>query len=319
MNPLPHFVDARDGLRLAVYELGPVDGPTLVCVPGLFSNHTVWLGTRGVGLGRAAAEAGYRVITYDPRGHGASERLLGYDRWRFEDWWRYDLPAVLDYACRTQQRGAPRTLRGPQGSVGGGLQAASAPRLGEGSLQVVAHSAGGAALLCALADDGALQTQVRSICLLATPAPLRRLPRYAFAMSASLLAQGLGAFPSRRCRLGSEDEPPQVMAQWMRWNLPGGWLADDGRDMLARCATVSTPYLALAGVGDTLWAPPEACWALLQKSGAGLRRFQSYGRSSGYQLDYGHATLLTSAAARREVWPQVLGWLSQHLRPSSAG
>ncbi|WP_435771497.1 alpha/beta fold hydrolase [Nocardioides sp. SYSU DS0651] len=56
-----------DGLTLAVYEEGPLDAPTVLCVHGYPDNHHVWDGV-------AAELAGtFRVVRYDVRGAGRSD------------------------------------------------------------------------------------------------------------------------------------------------------------------------------------------------------------------------------------------------------
>src|SRR3954452_2767040 len=64
-------VQSADGTRLAVFESGNPAGPVLVAVHGYPDNHTTWDGI--------AAELGdrYRVITYDVRGAGASDKPTG--------------------------------------------------------------------------------------------------------------------------------------------------------------------------------------------------------------------------------------------------
>lgn len=58
-----------NGVRLFYQQQG--DGPDVVLVHAVTSNQAVWM---FAGLPDALAEAGYRVTTYDLRGHGASER-----------------------------------------------------------------------------------------------------------------------------------------------------------------------------------------------------------------------------------------------------
>lgn len=62
------FVTSTDGVRLAVHESGNATGPVLVAVHGFPDNHAVWDGM--------AAELGdhFRVVTYDVRGAGASDK-----------------------------------------------------------------------------------------------------------------------------------------------------------------------------------------------------------------------------------------------------
>ena len=61
------YVDAHDGTRLAVYEEGDPDGPTVVLVHGWPDSHTLWDGVVSLLAER------HRVIRYDNRGAGASD------------------------------------------------------------------------------------------------------------------------------------------------------------------------------------------------------------------------------------------------------
>ena len=60
------YIAARDGTRLAVYEQGNPDGPTIVLVHGWPDSHVLWDGV-------VASLAGkYRIVRYDSRGSGGS-------------------------------------------------------------------------------------------------------------------------------------------------------------------------------------------------------------------------------------------------------
>lgn len=61
-RPAPRFVDSTDGARIAVYEQGNTDGPTVVLVHGWPDSHVVWDGV--------AAELAdhFHVVRYDNRG-----------------------------------------------------------------------------------------------------------------------------------------------------------------------------------------------------------------------------------------------------------
>jgi pimeloyl-ACP methyl ester carboxylesterase len=58
-----------DGTRLYYQQAGA--GPDVVLIHAVTSNQAVWVFT---GVADAVANAGYRVTTYDLRGHGASDR-----------------------------------------------------------------------------------------------------------------------------------------------------------------------------------------------------------------------------------------------------
>lgn len=73
--------------RLAVHESGPADGQPVVCLHGLTGTHDYVL-LRS----RILQRAGYRVISYDARGHGLSSAAAEYTYATLLD----DLEAVVD-------------------------------------------------------------------------------------------------------------------------------------------------------------------------------------------------------------------------------
>ena len=273
---------AGDGVRLAVHRLGPEAGTPVVLLPGAFTNHRFWLGTKGTGFARALAATGREAWILDPRGQGESQKSSRTDRWEFRDWVVHDVPAILEAASA------------------GGKRAF-----------LVGHSAGGAAALAALAAAPPLRGKVRGLLLLATPAPVLGPGRRLGALFVRGLSLALGRFPARRLRLGSEDELPRVMAQWMRWNLRGEWRWRGGPDLLERLAEVEVPAFGAAGSGDRLFAPPALCRRLLEALGSPDQTFREFGRAAGCSEDFGHAGLVVSRAAPREVWPALLDWLER--------
>ena len=60
------FVDSADGVRIAVYEQGNPNGPTLVMAHGWPDSHVLWDGV----VARLADR--FRIIRYDNRGVGKS-------------------------------------------------------------------------------------------------------------------------------------------------------------------------------------------------------------------------------------------------------
>ena len=60
------FVDSVDGVRIAVYEQGNPDGPTVVMVHGWPDSHVLWDGVVPLLADR------FRIIRYDNRGVGKS-------------------------------------------------------------------------------------------------------------------------------------------------------------------------------------------------------------------------------------------------------
>lgn len=70
--PSPVFVLADDGLRLATYSVGEEGAPTVLAVHGFASNAVLNWETSG--WLRTLIRAGYRVVAFDQRGHGTSEK-----------------------------------------------------------------------------------------------------------------------------------------------------------------------------------------------------------------------------------------------------
>lgn len=83
------FVQSSDGVRIAVFEHGDPDGPTLVLVHGHSDTHRVWDESAALLADR------FRIVAYDLRGAGESDAptpTSAYTVARFAD----DFAAVLD-------------------------------------------------------------------------------------------------------------------------------------------------------------------------------------------------------------------------------
>jgi NAD(P)-dependent dehydrogenase (short-subunit alcohol dehydrogenase family)/pimeloyl-ACP methyl ester carboxylesterase len=101
------WVTASDGVRLSVNIDGREDGPTVVLVHGYPDNSSMW--------GGVAAELGakHRVVTYDVRGAGQSDKPPGRASYRL-DQLADDLKAVVD---EVQPRGKVHLVAHDWGSI----------------------------------------------------------------------------------------------------------------------------------------------------------------------------------------------------------
>jgi alpha-beta hydrolase superfamily lysophospholipase len=269
------FLRTPDDTRIALHRLGTPTLGRVMLIPGTFSNHTFWLGTRGVGFARTLSDAGYEACVLDPRGHGMSNRPAPKQQWDIDDWAREDVPTAL------------RAIATPDEPV-----------------FIIGHSAGGAVLLAALSAEAELRELTRAVVTLGTPVPWLQPWRGAGAWLIRATSLMLGRFPARLLRLGPEDELPRVMSQWMTWNIEGHWTGDDGTDYSAGLEHLQMPFLMLAGTADRFFAPPAACEGLFDMIGSPRKQFEVFAG-----LD--HVSMVVSKQARSEVWPRILQFLAE--------
>ena len=78
------------GVNLSVHETGKPDGPPIVFIHGFGANHLTW--DRQM---RGPLAGGFRLVTYDLRGHGASDRPLDAAQYTDAALWADDLDAVI--------------------------------------------------------------------------------------------------------------------------------------------------------------------------------------------------------------------------------
>jgi predicted alpha/beta hydrolase len=114
-------VESRDGHRFELIDVGPVDAPVLLFLPGM------GISARNlIPFGRALATHGVRLLVHEWRGNGSSSLRArrGVD-WGYDELLDLDLPAALD-AARTASGSASLWLGGH--SLGSQLACLAAAR-----------------------------------------------------------------------------------------------------------------------------------------------------------------------------------------------
>ncbi len=86
-----YTVQSPDGVEIAVQESGDPDGRPIVFIHGLLGSRLNWEGQTGSPELRK-----YRMITYDLRGHGQSDKPDATEAYRDGRHWANDLAAVLE-------------------------------------------------------------------------------------------------------------------------------------------------------------------------------------------------------------------------------
>jgi len=89
----PISVKTPDGLTISAQEWGNPDGPEILFIHGFSQSHLSWM--RQV-EGDLAKE--FRIVTYDLRGHGNSDKPLDPARYRDSKSWGDEVQAVIDTA-----------------------------------------------------------------------------------------------------------------------------------------------------------------------------------------------------------------------------
>jgi non-heme chloroperoxidase len=122
---------SADGTRLAVQEWGRSDGPTLLFLHAWSQSHLGWAPQL---QGALASE--FRLITFDQRGHGESDRPNAIEAYTDNTRWADDVKAVVDAA------GIDRAVLVPW-SLGGVVALDYVARHGEDKVVGIAFVAAG--------------------------------------------------------------------------------------------------------------------------------------------------------------------------------
>jgi pimeloyl-ACP methyl ester carboxylesterase len=91
--PRSFNVQTPDGLTIAAQEWGNPDAPAVLFIHGFSQCHLSWVRQYGSELARS-----FRMITYDLRGHGGSDKPLEATFYRNHKRWADELEAVMDAA-----------------------------------------------------------------------------------------------------------------------------------------------------------------------------------------------------------------------------
>ena len=86
-------VQTPDGVSIAAQEWGNPDGPEILFIHGFSQSHLSWSRQFGSELAKS-----FRLITYDIRGHGGSDKPLDADFYRDHKRWADELAAVIETA-----------------------------------------------------------------------------------------------------------------------------------------------------------------------------------------------------------------------------
>jgi non-heme chloroperoxidase len=89
----PIMVKTPDGLTISAQEWGNPAGPEILFIHGFSQSHLSWMRQVDSDLARE-----FRIVTYDLRGHGNSDKPLEAARYRDSKAWGDEVQAVIDAA-----------------------------------------------------------------------------------------------------------------------------------------------------------------------------------------------------------------------------
>ncbi|CAB3784243.1 alpha/beta fold hydrolase [Paraburkholderia fynbosensis] len=95
--PTNYRVTSKDGVKLAVQESGNPNGPPVIFIHGLLGSRLNWEAQV-----QSAELRQYRIITYDLRGHGLSDKPPGAEPYHDGRHWADDLQAVIEGSHATK-------------------------------------------------------------------------------------------------------------------------------------------------------------------------------------------------------------------------
>lgn len=90
--PKPHTVRTPDGLSISVQEWGNPQGPAILFIHGYAQAGLSWAKQ----VADPALAARFRMVTYDLRGHGNSDKPVGHEWYREGRRWADEVKAVID-------------------------------------------------------------------------------------------------------------------------------------------------------------------------------------------------------------------------------
>jgi oxygen-independent coproporphyrinogen-3 oxidase len=288
------MVTCHDGWILRADVLTPPQ-PRAVAVVGhaMMVDRRTLDRPRGRGLVSHLSSRGVAVVCADLRGHGQSgPRAEQGGRWCYDDLVEGDVPALVAFA-RAQFPGLPLTC--------------------------VGHSLFGHAALGHLCrhPDAAIDKLVLIACNYTHPEwGLRALAdKGSLIVLMSAFTRLFGRFPTRRLKLGSDDESAPFIDDFVRGVRTRDWRARDGFSYAEARARVNRPIFAIAGAGDRVLAPPPEARSLV--SSCPRVEFHTVGRRTGLPFDPGHMTLVLDERAR-PAWDQIADFILGDSRESGS-
>lgn len=319
VRPVRHRARTLDGWNLGLRRYQPLEStgrPPVVCSHGLAGTSLLFDLHPGPSLARHLAAAGFDTWLLDLRGRDVSWPDLGPDprqQWDFDAFVELDIPAALDHVAEVT---------------------------GSADAFFIGQEMSGQAAYAAIAAR--TTSRIRALVTLGAPAvtpPEARVPgvsappridirgRVPYSVGARLAGPLLAhlapavlsdafapdtteaAVAARYLRHGVPDEALALVEQFRDWFTDGSMRSGDGVDYAKHLGEVTLPALLIAGAVDRQ-RPAAAVADTAAALGGDDVTFVNAGIAGGYRVDYGHDDVLAGRMAPVEIYPLIVGWLT---------
>jgi len=275
------FVEAKDQVQIALWKNSRVENTSnILMVHGTFSDRKVF--SLAVNYFN---ERGYNCWVMEWRNHGASQRVKS--NFDFETVAHYDLKAVVEHLIHREQIKY---------------------------FHAVTHSGGGICLTMLLCRNPEYQNNVMSATMFACQAFSASLSKMHFArlVVAKTLTKLIGFIPGKKMKLGNHNESYHTMKQWFNWNLSKQFAGQFSEDYQTVMRSIHIPIYAVASEADKFIAPKKACLIFMRQFSNSDNMYHCFSVKHNNLEDYGHARVIYSRNAVKEIFPTVMYWITMH-------
>ncbi|HJN77870.1 MAG TPA: alpha/beta hydrolase [Myxococcota bacterium] len=317
------FTVATDDGAAIVLTRRAAEGPPVVIVHGISSNHHCWDLTRERSLAVYLQEQGFDAWLVDLRGHGDAtldaDEKRQWAGWSIDHYGQHDIPAAVDFVRQEtgyEQVGyVGHSLGGMVGAIYVGTQPGAEDALS--SLIAVGSP------MDFSDPDPVMWSALYSAGFTWIPLiPSGLGGRFAALFDgktftrADVWAQELlftdieqGFVPLMYANVASPLTRGELL-QLSRVVETQSFVSAEGSiDYTRALNDVTTPTLVIAGRGDQI-APVDRVYAYYDEVGATEKAFVVAGRATGFAADYGHLDLPLGDHAREEIYPLIAEWLA---------
>ncbi len=314
-----HPVQTQDLWTLRLYRKRPAgdgNGEPVLMVHAAAANRLNYLVPEGLSIADYLAALGYDCWAIDLRGDRSSQPPYGKSRNEpcFEDYVEKDLPAAIEYICKTTGYDKVHWLGQ---SMGGMLLYAYEQVVGGDAI------ASGVTVAAPIGFAGSRHTR-RPACVAVVRYARPVLSAVIRGLSPVFSIIGKGPIrppvnwdnvrPECNGRLffhGVEIPPYRVLDQMDTWASTKSWKLKDGTDLAAGLNTIKTPLLAFFAARDP-FVDMEAAEAFFNALPSDDKQMKILSKEHGCGADYGHIDPLFSRHSEEDVFAPTAEWLAAH-------